>query len=99
MKPFIPVPNNNRAAPFPVYSSNESVRALYDFKATTPDQLSFRQNDQIQILKKPHDNWWLGKLNDKEGLVPVNYIETLAPISPSFVLFKFESHQIEKRST
>ena len=56
----------------------ENVRGLYDFSAKDPEDLSFRENDKLQILEKVDRNWWVGR--DREGrigLIPRIYTEPL----------------------
>ncbi|KAM3914742.1 GRB2-related adapter protein 2 [Leptodactylus fuscus] len=50
------------------------VKALYDFKALEPDELSFQTNDIIEVVEVINDSWWLGKLGHKTGLLPSNYV-------------------------
>ena len=45
----------------------ENVRCLYDFSAKTAEELSFRKNDELEILEKADSNWWVGR--DREGRI------------------------------
>lgn len=51
--------------------------ALYNFKAVEDGDLSFNKGDVITIIKKSDstDDWWTGRLNDKEGIFPANFVE------------------------
>jgi len=49
--------------------------ALYDYSATSSEELSFRTGDQITILKKDDSGWWEGELNGQKGWVPANYMQ------------------------
>ncbi|XP_040263984.1 GRB2-related adapter protein 2 isoform X1 [Bufo bufo] len=53
------------------------VKALYDFKALEPDELSFQANDIIEVMEVSNDSWWLGKLGHKTGLFPSNYVANI----------------------
>lgn len=58
----------------------ENVRCLYDFSAKTTEELSFRENDELQILGKVDNDpeWWVGR--DREGrigLIPRIYTEVM----------------------
>ena len=60
----------------------ENVRCLYDFKAKTSEELSFRENDQLHILGKVENDpeWWVGRDREgKIGLVPRIYTERVEP--------------------
>jgi hypothetical protein len=59
-------------------SGPKLVRALYDFSSTSLNELSFRTGDEIVVLNEVLDEWWLGKLNDKEGLFPTTYTEIIS---------------------
>ncbi|KAG0254741.1 Peroxisomal membrane protein PAS20 [Actinomortierella ambigua] len=68
----------------PVNPQNlDFARALYDFQASGPQELSFRRGDIIAILSR-HDplgqesQWWRGRLRSGEmGLFPSNYVEII----------------------
>ena len=51
----------------------KEVRALYDYDAQESDELSFKENDIIEMLDDLGTDWWNGKLNGKTGLVPKTY--------------------------
>lgn len=53
------------------------VKALYDFSALEPDELSFQTNDIIEVMETINDSWWLGKLGHKTGLFPSNYVTSI----------------------
>ncbi|CAL1270247.1 unnamed protein product [Larinioides sclopetarius] len=53
------------------------VYALYDYDSQNPDELSFRDGDQLVVLRKGDDlerEWWWSKLSDREGYVPRNLL-------------------------
>ncbi|KAG9240017.1 hypothetical protein BJ878DRAFT_546696 [Calycina marina] len=54
------------------------VRALFDFQATDPDELTFRKGDIIAVLESVYKDWWKGLLRGQTGIFPLNYIEKLA---------------------
>jgi len=58
-------------------SSLRQCRAVYDFNAEAPTELSFRRGDIITIRKQVNQDWIEGDLNGKIGLLPVNYVEML----------------------
>lgn len=52
------------------------VRALYNYKAQNADELSFDEGQVLYVYdKETHSNWWKAKCENKEGLVPSNYVE------------------------
>ncbi|KAI8973016.1 hypothetical protein BDB01DRAFT_808381, partial [Pilobolus umbonatus] len=54
------------------------ARALWDYKAHIPSEVSFNAHDNFAILNKQPDGWWYAELLDpqkpKRGLVPGNYM-------------------------
>jgi len=55
----------------------DQVVALYDFQSTTPETIGFQKDSIINIIEKSGD-WWLGELNGKIGLLPYNYVQSIA---------------------
>ncbi|KAH7312104.1 hypothetical protein BKA65DRAFT_518183 [Rhexocercosporidium sp. MPI-PUGE-AT-0058] len=49
--------------------------ALYDFQGQSEGDLSFREGDQIKVVKKTDstDDWWDGELRGVKGSFPANY--------------------------
>lgn len=60
-------------------SSEMRARALFNFKGEQPGDLVFHKGDIITITKKTdtQNDWWTGKLNEREGIFPANFVETL----------------------
>ncbi|QSL65944.1 hypothetical protein MERGE_003081 [Pneumocystis wakefieldiae] len=58
------------------------VRALFDFHASEPGELSFQRGDIITVLEVTHKDWWYGSLNGKMGIFPSNYVEKLQEPTP-----------------
>ena len=56
--------------------SAQFATALYDFAGQSEGDLSFREGDQIRIVKKSDstDDWWLGELRGGQGSFPANYV-------------------------
>jgi SH3 domain len=51
-----------------------SVRALYDYTATIPEEFDFQANDIIAVTATPEDGWWSGELLDENRRVPGRHI-------------------------
>ena len=66
------VANDARSGPF-------KARALYDFHASTDAELSLRKGDLVEIEAKLVDagGWWRGRIGDKRGHIPKDYVEIL----------------------
>lgn len=53
--------------------------ALYDYDAQQEGDLSFRRDDQIEIVQRGSgpNEWWTGKLNGRQGAFPGNYVQEI----------------------
>nr|KAF6461039.1 sorbin and SH3 domain containing 2 [Molossus molossus] len=55
------------------------AKAVYDFKAQTSKELSFKKGDTVYILRKIDQNWYEGELQGRVGIFPISYVEKLTP--------------------
>ena len=67
-------------------------RAIYDFVAEGPEELSLRAGDEVQCHQKQDDGWWFGVVVDGErprgGLFPGAYVEELPEDAPRPVVLR-----------
>ncbi|KAI8796874.1 sorbin and SH3 domain-containing protein 1 isoform X45 [Biomphalaria glabrata] len=56
------------------------AKALYNFTAQNPRELSFRKADTIYLLRQIDKNWFEGEHHGRAGIFPVNYVEVLTSI-------------------
>jgi hypothetical protein len=59
----------------PTVKKNPMAKALYEYKATQPDELSLKVGDRIEVLEKVDANWWKGKMGFRTGLIPATYVQ------------------------
>ena len=54
-------------------------QALYDFRGEMKCDLEFRKGQVITILTRTEQqfDWWEGKIDDRVGIFPANYIKLL----------------------
>lgn len=53
-------------------------RALHDFKATSPDEISFTKNSILKVINSEDDaNWFKAEQDGRSGFIPANYIEMM----------------------
>lgn len=55
-------------------------RALFDFTGSSAEDLPFKKDDVMKIIKTSADpNWWCAELvaTTQKGMVPVNYVELM----------------------
>lgn len=75
------VPAQSEDAVFvPTDADDQAVSAIWDYKARAPHELSFRAGDSIVVLGQFDKNWWKGRLGDKVGYFPHNYVSGLEAI-------------------
>ncbi|XP_065909782.1 unconventional myosin-Ie-like [Dysidea avara] len=55
----------------------DTCKALWDYAAQDTDELTLREGDVVEILKKDPNGWWKGRLRGREGLFPSNYVEQM----------------------
>ncbi|XP_019062394.1 sorbin and SH3 domain-containing protein 2 isoform X5 [Fukomys damarensis] len=55
------------------------AKAVYDFKAQTSKELSFKKGDTVYILRKIDPNWYEGEHHGRVGIFPISYVEKLTP--------------------
>ncbi|KAJ1980733.1 HOG (high osmolarity glycerol) pathway protein [Dimargaris verticillata] len=51
------------------------VKALYDFKAENPSEVSFKESEILYIQYKQCEGWFVGYVNGQVGLIPENYVQ------------------------
>ncbi|XP_013378947.1 src kinase-associated phosphoprotein 2 isoform X2 [Lingula anatina] len=76
-----PTENSTSSVAPPVIKKENISKAniywgLWDCHGDTSDELTFKRGDQILVVSKEYDNdqWWVGLLSGKVGLVPKNYL-------------------------
>ncbi|KII71602.1 Unconventional myosin-Ie [Thelohanellus kitauei] len=52
-------------------------KAIFDYNANDDDELTFHTGDIIEVLHEDTSGWWEGKLNNKTGIFPYNYVKKI----------------------
>lgn len=54
----------------------DRVVVLYDYKAQRNDELDLAKGDELLVLVRENENWWMGEQvkNHMQGYFPANYI-------------------------
>ncbi|CAH2328089.1 mitogen-activated kinase kinase kinase 9 [Pelobates cultripes] len=60
--------------------------AVFDYEASAEDELTLRLGDLVQVLSKDSrvsgdEGWWTGKIQDRVGIFPSNYVTTTQSFS------------------
>lgn len=60
------------------------ARALYNFNARDPEDLSFRKGDMLNILEKHEVEWWRAQSQRslQIGVIPANYVQPIIKETP-----------------
>ncbi|KAL9578809.1 MAG: hypothetical protein Q9212_005481 [Teloschistes hypoglaucus] len=79
-KPGRPTAPKPKFTPKPTAGSlkaDEAV-ALYTFDADQPGDLGFKKGEIITITKRTENptDWWTGRIGDRTGVFPSNYVDT-----------------------
>ena len=69
-----PVPKRG-AAGRRSFSTFPQARVLYDYAASSPQELSLKIGELIRVVEKFEDGWWNGERMGRLGLFPSNYVE------------------------
>lgn len=54
-----------------------AVYGAWSYEAVLADELTFKAGDRLKIITRPSDaesDWWLARIDRKEGYVPRNYL-------------------------
>lgn len=54
--------------------------ALYDFPATSPEDLPLSTNDVVLLIKRINADWLYGKVLDREGMFPAKFVDIQVPL-------------------
>ncbi|CAG8565557.1 812_t:CDS:2 [Paraglomus brasilianum] len=57
--------------------ANHRARALYDFQADTPSEMSFQEGDIMIVRSQQCTGWLVADMGEETGLVPENYVIVL----------------------
>ncbi|XP_043969258.1 sorbin and SH3 domain-containing protein 2 isoform X8 [Gambusia affinis] len=65
-------PQRGRATPD---KEKQPARAIYDFKAQTAKELTFKKGDSVNIIRQIDNNWYEGEHRGRVGIFPIAYVE------------------------
>ncbi|XP_026027273.1 sorbin and SH3 domain-containing protein 1 isoform X12 [Astatotilapia calliptera] len=67
-------PQNRRPTPD---REKQPARAIYDFKAQTSKELTFKKGDAVNIIRQIDNNWYEGEHRGRVGIFPIAYVEKM----------------------
>lgn len=75
--------------------------ALFDYDANHQDELTLKRGTQVEVITKDPkvsgtDGWWTGKVNDKVGVFPSNFVtaQVTPPQAKQIRAIKFSDLQL-----
>ncbi|XP_038568954.1 sorbin and SH3 domain-containing protein 2 isoform X3 [Micropterus salmoides] len=60
---------------FSLLHQKQPARAIYDFKAQTAKELTFKKGDAVNIIRQIDNNWYEGEHHGHVGIFPMSYVE------------------------
>ncbi|XP_047433894.1 sorbin and SH3 domain-containing protein 2 isoform X9 [Mugil cephalus] len=66
---------------FSLLHQKQPARAIYDFKAQTAKELTFKKGDAVNIIRQIDNNWYEGEHRGRVGIFPMSYVEKMPPSS------------------
>jgi hypothetical protein len=84
-----------RSAP-PHKNDGERCMGIYDYKATSSDQMSIKKNDTMIVIEKKPNGWWKckgvsGSCKGQTGDVPGNYLQILEILEQAKAKFAYKA--------
>ncbi|XP_023273142.1 sorbin and SH3 domain-containing protein 2 isoform X13 [Seriola lalandi dorsalis] len=62
---------------FSLLHQKQPARAIYDFKAQTAKELTFKKGDAVNIIRQIDNNWYEGEHRGRVGIFPISYVEKM----------------------
>uniref|UniRef100_A0AAQ4QHR8 SLIT-ROBO Rho GTPase activating protein 2 n=1 Tax=Gasterosteus aculeatus aculeatus TaxID=481459 RepID=A0AAQ4QHR8_GASAC len=73
--------------------------ARFDFSGRTSRELSFRKGASLMLYQRASDDWWEGRHNGVDGLVPHQYIAIQEDIEAAMTSALTELSKLERQNT
>ncbi|XP_028446732.1 sorbin and SH3 domain-containing protein 2 isoform X1 [Perca flavescens] len=62
---------------FSLLHQKQPARAIYDFKAQSAKELTFKKGDALNIIRQIDNNWYEGEHHGRVGILPISYVEKM----------------------
>ena len=66
----------------PSATVNRRCKVVYSYKQNNNDELNLAVGDELDVLEEVEEGWWRGRLNNKTGVFPSNFVVLLESTSP-----------------
>ena len=71
--------NHLRNGYFSGSAKQRKARARFSYHPEAEDELQLADGDEVIILDVVEDGWWKGRVGNKEGVFPSNFVEEIIP--------------------
>ncbi|KAJ3055843.1 Rho GTPase-activating protein 27 [Rhizophlyctis rosea] len=61
----------------PTLGKGRYAKAVWDYEAIEDNEISFKAGDLLEITEMCNDDWFEGKLGDREGFFPANRVQVV----------------------
>lgn len=75
--PSVPPPSPPKEV---TYDTVPCAIVVHNFPGTQPGDLSLEVNDIVYLLRRINDDWLYGRVVDKEGMFPENFVDIKVPL-------------------
>ena len=55
-----------------------SYRAMYRYDSQGDGEVTFREGDEVEVIRRSENGWWLVRTSEKVGWGPSNFLQSLA---------------------
>jgi len=53
-------------------------RAMYTYESTDDGEVAFREGDEVEVIQRSENGWWLLRTSENVGWGPSNFLQSLA---------------------
>ncbi|XP_067412700.1 mitogen-activated protein kinase kinase kinase 10 isoform X2 [Emydura macquarii macquarii] len=81
------------------HKTNPFWTAVFDYEAAAEEELTLRRGDLVEVLSQDStvsgdEGWWTGKIKDKVGIFPCNYVASEPKYGPYPLPLEISFHEL-----
>lgn len=70
--------NNNENDQNESTACQRFYRAMYSYDSAGDGEVAFREGDEVEVIQRSENGWWLVRTSEKVGWGPSNFLESLS---------------------
>ncbi|XP_044512535.1 SH3 and cysteine-rich domain-containing protein [Gracilinanus agilis] len=79
-RPPSPASTHSQESKGPLHKDTlQTYVALYKFVPQENEDLEMRPGDVVTVLEDSNEDWWKGKIQDRTGFFPANFVQRVQP--------------------